>query len=238
MIHTPETAEVIFVNHSGGKDSQAMLAYLVRLGLRSKIVIVHADLGEMEWEPMHDWIVANSFGCPVHVVRSDLDFFELCRKYKRLPSGQARFCTSELKTRPCEMFMKKYCQEHGITRAISALGIRRQESPSRAKKGEFVKRTKLLTVWNPILDMSLVDVMLEVSRVGQSLHKIYTQGYSRLSCAVCVFGRMAEHKQVAQDRPELVRKLAKLERELGKSIRLRQSQGVKYNKYLDEYLEI
>jgi DNA sulfur modification protein DndC len=44
-------SEVIFVNHSGGKDSQAMLAYIMNLGFKGEIVIVHSDLGEMEWEP-------------------------------------------------------------------------------------------------------------------------------------------------------------------------------------------
>ena len=92
--HTPEEADVIFVNHSGGKDSQAMLAQLVRLGFKDKLVIVHADLGEMEWEPMKKWIKKNSFGIPVHVVKAELSFWDLCRKYGRLPSGQARFCTS------------------------------------------------------------------------------------------------------------------------------------------------
>ena len=51
--YTPQVvqdADVIFVSHSGGKDSQAMLAQLVRLGLKDKIVLVHADLGDMEWE--------------------------------------------------------------------------------------------------------------------------------------------------------------------------------------------
>ena len=83
-----DEAEVIFVNHSGGKDSQAMLAKLIKEGFKDKLVLVHADLGEMEWEPMHDWITKNSFGLPVEVVKSELTFFELCRKYKRLPSGQ------------------------------------------------------------------------------------------------------------------------------------------------------
>lgn len=34
MVHQINEAEVIFVNHSGGKDSQAMLAKLVAMGLK------------------------------------------------------------------------------------------------------------------------------------------------------------------------------------------------------------
>jgi 3'-phosphoadenosine 5'-phosphosulfate sulfotransferase (PAPS reductase)/FAD synthetase len=229
-------AEVIFVNHSGGKDSQAMLAKLVKMGLKDKLVIVHADLGEMEWEPMEDWITENSFGIPVHVVKSELSFFELCRKWKRLPSGQARFCTSELKTNPCERFMKKYCLQHGIIKAISALGIRAEESPSRAKKGEFIHKTRLLTIWNPILDYKLADVSLEICRAGQKMHWVYSKGYSRLSCVMCVFGRKAEHEKMALDRPELFEKMADLEIELGKTIRMKQRNKIKYPKFLREYI--
>jgi len=234
--HTPAQAEVIFVNHSGGKDSQAMLAKLIRMGLKEKLVIVHADLGEMEWEPMHDWIVENSFGVPVHVVKGDLDFFELCRKYKRLPSGLARFCTSDLKTAPCEKFMREYCEARGITKAISTLGLRAEESKARAKKGEFIHKTKLLTVWNPILNYLVADVKEEISQAGQQLHWVYSKGYTRLSCVMCVFARVGEHKQMAKDKPELFQKMAKLERELGKTIRLKQVNKVKQNKFLDTYI--
>jgi DNA sulfur modification protein DndC len=235
-MYTYQEAEVIFVNHSGGKDSQAMLARLIDMGLKEKLVIIHADLGEMEWEPMHTWIEENSFGLPVNVVKSELGFFELCRKYGRLPSGQARFCTSDLKTVPCERFMKKYCQERGITKAISALGIRAEESPSRAKKGEYQKKTNLLTIWNPILNYKLADVKFEIANAGQAMHWVYSKGYSRLSCVMCVFGRIDEHKQMAKDKPELFKKMVDLEIELGKTIRLKQKNKVKYPKYLGEYI--
>ena len=237
-------AQVIFVNHSGGKDSQAMMAQLIRLGFKDKLVVVHADLGEMEWEPMHDWIEQISFGLPVNVVRGDLDFFELCRKYKRLPSGQARFCTNLLKTVPCENFMKAYCEKHGITKAVSALGIRAEESGNRAKmetiktSGKVNRATKFkmeLTVAFPIFEYCLADVKAEIFGAGQEMHKVYAQGYSRLSCVFCPLARIGEHKMMAKDRPELFDKMVALEKELGKSIRLKQVKGVKYNKFLDEY---
>ncbi|PNG16676.1 phosphoadenosine phosphosulfate reductase [Streptomyces cahuitamycinicus] len=47
-------ADWIVVSSSGGKDSQAMLSYVVRrakaLGMLHKVVVVHADLGRAEWE--------------------------------------------------------------------------------------------------------------------------------------------------------------------------------------------
>lgn len=239
-------AQVIFLNHSGGKDSQAMLAYLIRIGYKGRIVIIHADLGSMEWEEMKPWIETISHGLPVNVVKGDKDFFELCEDKGRLPSGQAQFCTNELKTVPCERFMKAYCAERGLTKAISAIGIRHAESKARSKKKEIIYRTKgttkkfplKLTVWNPIIEWSLTDVYKEISRAGQKIHRIYSEGFTRLSCAACVFGRIGEHKEAAKRKPELFKRMAQLERTLGKTIRLKQVNKVKMHKYLDEYIEI
>ncbi len=44
------TSGALFVsNHSGGKDSQAMLINLLEVIPPKQIVVVHASLGAMEW---------------------------------------------------------------------------------------------------------------------------------------------------------------------------------------------
>ena len=244
MINVPSevlAAQKIFVNHSGGKDSQAMMAELIAAGLKDKLVLVHADLGEMEWEPMHNWISENSFGVELVVIKPTLSFFELCRKYKRLPSGLARFCTSELKTNPINKWIKKYCAENNLTNVVSVLGLRAEESPLRAKKLAIVRgkaSTKALTVteWLPILSFKLTDVWASIANANQVPHKVYGMGFTRLSCVFCVFGRKGEHEQAALLKPELFQKMAGLERELGKTIRLKQIDGIKHPKFLDEYI--
>ena len=224
----------IFVSHSGGKDSQAMLAALVAAGHGPNIVIVHADLGDMEHEPMHDWIVQNSFGLPVHVVTPPRDFYQLARDYKRLPSGQARFCTSKLKTDPIRKWVTEYCRTHGITEAKIAIGLRREESATRAAKPEFSRVNALITDWHPILDLTEAQVFETIRAAGQAPHRVYSQGWSRLSCVMCVLGRKAEHLKARELYPEKFRKMAELEKELGKSIRLKQRNGIKLNSYLEE----
>jgi DNA sulfur modification protein DndC len=248
-----QNAQAIFVSHSGGKDSQAMLGALIRLGLKDKLVIVHSDLGEMEWEPMHKWIEANSFGLPCHVVSAELDFFDLARKYKRLPSGRQQFCTDHLKTKPITQFIHDYMSAHGITTAINATGMRAEESKRRADKKPFTlskgdgtsgmhmpKKHPAHTIydWMPIFDYRLDHVIKEIEACGQKMHEVYNMGFSRLSCVFCINGRVEEHAKASELRPELAQKMADLERELGKTIRLKSVRGVKMPKFLDEYLNL
>lgn len=250
-----ENADAIFVSHSGGKDSQAMLALIKRMGLLEKCVLVHADLGEMEWEEMKPWIEKISFDLPCNVVESEEDFFEMCRRVKRLPSGQMQFCTDVLKTTPIAAFIHEYMYKNNLSTAINATGMRASESARRAKKSSRFYREgcavlksdmhqprkhseHTITDWMPIFYYTDEEVFTEIKNAGQVPHEIYSMGFSRLSCVFCINGRIAEHKEAAKLRPQLARKMADLEHELGRSLRLKQIKGVKHQKYLDEYCEI
>lgn len=250
-----QEAEVVFCSHSGGKDSQAMLALMIRMGLKDKIVLVHSDLADMEWEEMKPWIESISNGIPCNVVQSEMDFFEMVRKYQRLPSGNMQFCTDFLKITPIEAFIHDYMYKNELTHAINATGMRASESKRRAKKAEGFfshaipllksgmqkpvkhKAHKILD-WMPIFFYSDDEVFQEIKLAGQVPHKIYSQGFSRLSCVFCVNGRIGEHKLASTMRPKLARKMANLEREIGKTIRLKQRNKIKYPRYLDEYLDL
>ena len=87
LIVTLNKADCIYVNHSGGKDSQAMFLKLIELGYRDQLHIIHADLGDMEWEPMEAWIKQNAQGVPVTVVKSEMNFFELSDWQNRIPGS-------------------------------------------------------------------------------------------------------------------------------------------------------
>jgi DNA sulfur modification protein DndC len=240
-----QEAEVVFISHSGGKDSQAQLAHAINLGLKAKLVVVHADLGEMEHENMVPFIEANSFGLPVHVVKSENDFFWWARKYSRIPDSRARFCTSELKTAPIAEFIHAYMYKHGFTKGINATGIRAEESPSRAKKNPVelsdmtqVRKhpTHVITDWLPVFDFTLEQVWQIIKDAGQRPHKMYAMGFTRLSCAFCVLGKVNETQMAAKLYPEKLAKMEQLENDLGKTIRTKSVKGVKGQRFLREYV--
>ncbi len=72
------------------------------------------------------------------------------------------------------------------------------------------------------LEAYIPEVFEEIKLAGQVPHKIYSMGFSRLSCAVCINGKVSEHKQAGKLRPALMKKFMQLERTLGKTLRMKQ----------------
>jgi 3'-phosphoadenosine 5'-phosphosulfate sulfotransferase (PAPS reductase)/FAD synthetase len=116
---TPDLAryDYVLVNSSAGKDSQAMLDYLVELAdsqgvSRDRFVVVHCDLGRVEWEGTAELAAeqAAHYGLRFEIVRRDLgDLLEQVEQRHAAnlakdkhqapwPSSTARWCTSDQKT--------------------------------------------------------------------------------------------------------------------------------------------
>lgn len=106
-------------NHSGGKDSQAMLIRLLERVPASQIVVVHASLGEAEWEGAleHAQAQAENAGLPFIVARSVKTFFEMVEHRYAVrpgpnsscwPSASLRQCTSDLKRGPIEREVRRF----------------------------------------------------------------------------------------------------------------------------------
>ena len=147
---------LFLASHSGGKDSQAEYLALLRLGIPAdQIIVMHADLGDIEWPGTLDHIRATvREEHPVHTVHaffkdgSDKDFFGLVHRNRaRLdnqgrqhidasPNGSERFCTGELKTQPIWRDAKRIAKARGMHSGIivNCVGIRGPESGNRAKR--------------------------------------------------------------------------------------------------------
>jgi hypothetical protein len=86
--------------------------------------------------------------------------------------------------------------------------------------------------WHPILDYTLNDVWSAIRSAGQKPHRIYSEGWSRLSCVMCVLGRKSEHLLAKAKYPDKFQKMADLEKELNKSIRISKAKKQITNKWL------
>jgi 3'-phosphoadenosine 5'-phosphosulfate sulfotransferase (PAPS reductase)/FAD synthetase len=103
-----------------------------------------------------------------------------------------RFCTSELKTAIISRYLAKRFKGQAI---ISANGIRREESPNRAKapvyKSKAVNSTTSIFDYHPILDYKKTDVFSLLDSKNFPVHEAYTiYGTSRVSCCYCIMSSL------------------------------------------------
>ena len=221
-----ERGAIFYVSHSGGKDSQAMYAALMRYVPKNQICVVHADLGEIEWDGVRDHIRA-TIAHRLNVVSANKTFFDMV-KHRAInrpdvpswPSSAHRQCTSDLKRGPIHKFIRNDMKNRSVTVALNCTGIRAEESPSRAKK-EPLKLNKFLSVagrevydYMPIHYMSTQQVFAAIDTVGQKPFWAYNEN-KRLSCVFCIMGCDNDLQHGARQRPKLYQKYLELERETG-----------------------
>lgn len=222
VVTTPEIDSLlakdapVAIGVSGGKDSCvcaiATVEYLDSIGHTGPRVLIHSDLGRVEWKaslPTCERLAAH-LGLELIVVRraagdmmdrwltrwsnnveryADLSCVKLILPWS---TPSMRFCTSELKTAViCRELVKRF---PGQT-IISCSGIRRAESAKR-KKAPIAKAQKKLAStthrttgidWHPVIEWSHTDVFAFMAARGFEPHEAYTKyGMSRVSCAFCI----------------------------------------------------
>ena len=143
------------ISISGGKDSQAMLNWLVHLRQQYQwtgpCFAIHAHLGRAEWPQTleHCQRICDQVGIELVVVqRENGDLVDRWReRMQKLmaegntkpfwSSAQNRYCTSDLKRGPIDKYLRRFeC-------VISAEGIRAQESSNRAKQAVITLRDNI-----------------------------------------------------------------------------------------------
>lgn len=208
----------VAIGVSGGKDSTAVafatVASLDQMGHTGPRVLIHSDLGRVEWQDSLPTCqrLAETLGLELIVVRRGagdlLDRWQTrwennVARYANLEcvklilpwsTAGMRFCTSELKTAIiCRELVRRF---PGQT-IISVSGIRRDESPNRAKAPISKPQPKLTSTthrttgldWHPILDWTIDDVWASLDEHGFERHEAYRiYGSSRVSCVFCILG--------------------------------------------------
>lgn len=217
---------IFYVSHSGGKDSQAMYAALRRHVPDTQIAVVHADLGEVEWEGVQEHIRA-TIDHELHVVRAGKTFFEMVERRAATrpdvpawPSSATRQCTSDLKRGPIHKFIRHDMKRRGISLAVNCTGLRAEESPSRAKKQPFSlshslsKAGREVYEYMPIHHLTTRHVFWIIHQTGQRPFWAYAEN-QRLSCVFCIMGCESDLRHGARQRPELYQKYLELEARIG-----------------------
>lgn len=235
---TPNLAgyDVILVNSSAGKDSQAMLSHVVGLareaGVLDRVHVVHADLGRVEWAGTRDLAEeqARFYGLPFHVIsRPQGDLLDQIEKRGMWPSSTARYCTSDHKRDQIAKVIVNLAKSLDLggrpARILNCLGIRSEESPARAKKTPFQRDARssnskrTVDTWFPIFDWTVGQVWDTIKASGVPYHRAYDLGMGRLSCVFCVFAPKAALMIAGQHNQDLLDAYVAVEQKIGHTFR-------------------
>lgn len=239
---------IFYCSHSGGKDSQAMYAYLKDIIPEDQLVVVHADLGEVEWMGVHDHIVSNTKH-KAHVVRAvkkdgrNKTLLGMVRERGKWPSSSCRQCTSDLKRNPIMKFIRHDLLAKGARIAVNCMGIRAAESSARAKKEPFRYNKsescghRDVWDWMPIFDLTTEQVFQCIADAGQKPFWAYADGNERLSCVFCIMGSLNDLRHGAEKNPDLYRKYVELERKIGHTMFMKGKQPISLEEHTGIYID-
>lgn len=205
------------VNHSGGKDSQAMYLMIRQHVPAAQIILVHADLGEVEWGGAVDHIMNTTNGEPLHICRSRRGLLQMIEERGMFPSPSQRQCTSDLKRGPIERTIRQL----GIKLIVSCMGMRAQESSGRKKLAAFKlsernsKNGREWYDWLPIHLLTVEQVFASIADAGQEPHWVYAAGMTRFSCCFCIMSSKADLTTAARLNPKLYSRYVGLEKSTG-----------------------
>ena len=241
--------DVLLVNISGGKDSQATLDVAVHAAdaarARRRVVAVFADLGAAdEWPGTAELAAEHAacYGVRFEVVRREVTGPDGTRRPQGLidhiaergkwPDAARRYCTSDTKRAPVYRLMTRLAAEQraaGVTgrpvRILNILGLRAQESPRRALMTPFRRDERAsngvrhVDEWLPVHAWTTAQVWDRIERAGTRPHPVYAQGMPRLSCRFCVLASRSALVLAAQLDPDGARRRAELETAMGHQFR-------------------
>lgn len=210
----------LVANVSGGKDSTAMILYLMELNLNFEAVFCDTGWEHEQTYEYLEYLEKFVLKQPIKRLRNEKYFKTDTRGgYEELvlskiffPSNVIRTCTLELKVAPQLEYMDEVRAKYK-KKPISAVGIRKEESQARSKLGPFEEKDES-TIWRPLIDWTVEDVIAIHKRFGVAPNPLYTRGFSRVGCFPCIFARKSEIKHAFQESPERFERIRQLETEV------------------------
>lgn len=246
MVHREEAQELIsrgalfIINHSGGKDSQCMLAVLRGFIPESQILVVYANVKGQEWNGTREHIESTLGSLKFKRVSANKTFFGMVRNRGMWPGAKHRQCTSDLKRDPIEKEIRSHIKENSLSGLIvNCMGIRAQESHARAKQIPFKlskrnsKAGREWYNWYPIFEYKEGEVFDAISAAGEKPHYAYDLGMTRLSCCFCILASRNDVTVAREHNPELFEEICTIEKEIGHTMRMDKGSPIGLAEFID-----
>jgi 3'-phosphoadenosine 5'-phosphosulfate sulfotransferase (PAPS reductase)/FAD synthetase len=229
----------IVINSSAGKDSQAMLDYVVECSDRAvvpreRLLVAHADLGRVEWPGTRELAEeqANHYGLEfIAVSRPQGDLLHHIAQRGMFPSPSVRWCTSDHKRGQIAKVFTRLAdvsRQRGVRvcRILNCLGLRADESPARARRLPFdLNETasngrRIVYDWLPLHSWTSEQVWERIQSSGARHHPAYDLGMPRLSCCFCIFSPRSALLLAGKHNPELLAEYVAVEKQIGHRFRM------------------
>lgn len=230
----------IVINTSAGKDSQAMMDYVVGLaktaGVLDRVIAVHCDLGRVEWKGTKELAIDHCahYGIHLHIVQREKgDLLVQVEERGMWPDNKNRYCTSDQKrdqvaklvTSITNQFIETHTNIDRPVRVLNCMGLRAEESSARAKKVPFQVNKRLTNGkrqvfdWLPIHTWTVGHVWEAIKKSGVKYHYAYDLGMPRLSCCFCIFASEGALMIAGKHNPELLNEYVRVEKSTGHDFR-------------------
>lgn len=192
--------------------SSFIAAYLCKEELE-KVVYIHIeDQEEDSIRFIKD--CEKALGKEVEIIKSD-DFSnveEVCRKHKYINGPYGAKCTTILKKAVREKWERENLQE--MPTYIWGYDLSEKRRAERIKENVIEAKHRFPLIEN---NLTKEDCHGILAKLGIKRPKMYELGYHNNNCIGCVKGGKGYWNKIRQDFPEVFKKRARLEREIGAS---------------------
>lgn len=177
--------DLIVLNSSAGKDSQVMIDYMIELAdaqdyPREKLVVVHADLGRVEWKGTKELALeqAEHYGLRFEVEhRTQGDLLDHIKERGKFPDKARRYCTSDHKRAQIGKVLTKLANE---IRSADPVTFNRGYTTEIDEEGNKVRKQK----GRPVKILSALGIRADESpdrskMASFSHNKYHTGGFAK-----------------------------------------------------------
>ena len=139
-------------------------------------------------------------------------FLDLCLLQGTFPSNSARFCTRKLKL---EVSANAMLDLHENQPVIIWQGTKRADSAKRTSLTKYSRQGARWWMFRPVVDWDDEQIFEYLRESGTPVNPLYGSGFSRVSCAPCIYSRKAEIALLADQYPEQIDRIRDWERLVG-----------------------